>query len=403
MKHITRRVVIGLLAAAVLLAPFAGMPTYGQTSYVLQITGGDNQSAVIGTAYARPLQVTVTNGGAPLAGVVVQFTAPSSGASLIPDLFTATTDASGVASAAVTANWYAGPIEVVASYGGQTMAMHLTNAGTLAVSGGDYQSAAIGKAYAEPLQVKVTDAAGPVAGAVVQFTAPSSGASLNPATFAAMTDASGVASASVTANGITGYVEIVARYGGQTAYLGLTNTPPLVLRNTGGDNQAAVISTAYDEPLQVTVTNNGAPVAGAVVQFTAPSSGAGLNPATFSATTDASGIASATVTANAYEGYFEVVASYGGQTTAFLLSNTGTPVLQGVLNTNPDYLAPHCAFNDGIAAGDPSVNGNAHVCLKQATKQDCEKYKYCWWRDTTNQNSISQYTADQSTDAVYMA
>ena len=45
MKHITRHMVIGLLAAAVLLAPFAGTPTYAQTGYTLTIAGGDNQSA----------------------------------------------------------------------------------------------------------------------------------------------------------------------------------------------------------------------------------------------------------------------------------------------------------------------------------------------------------------------
>ena len=72
MKHITRRMMIGLLAAAVLLAMFAGIPAYAQTGYTLQVTGGDNQSAPIATAFASPLRVTVTDGsGAGVAGVVV--------------------------------------------------------------------------------------------------------------------------------------------------------------------------------------------------------------------------------------------------------------------------------------------------------------------------------------------
>jgi hypothetical protein len=374
-----------------------------QEAVVLTVTGGDNQTALIGTAYALPLQVTVTSNGAPVAGVMVQFSAPSSGASIVPDIFTATTGANGVASATAAANWYAGAFEALASYGGQTAVFHLTNAGTLAASGGDYQRAAIGMAYAEPLQVKVTDAAGPVAGVMVEFTAPSGAgvASLNPAALTATTDAGGVAGATATAKGYMGYVEVLARYGGQTVTFGLNNTPPLVLAVTGGDLQTAVVGTAYADPLQVTVTNNGAPVAGVTVEFAAPSSGPCLNPATFTAMTDANGIASAAVTANANAGFFEVLASYGGQSTTFLLSNSGTPVLQGVLNTNPDFLASHCEFNDGIAAGDPSVNGNAHVCLSKSTKEDCEKYKYCWWRDTTEQNTISQYTADEYTDRVY--
>src|SRR5512136_1015127 len=109
MKHITRRMMMGLLAAAVLLALFAGMPTYAQTSYTLTITGGDNQSASIASFFASPLQVTVTDGsGAGVAGVVVSFAVPASGPGVYANDFSRTTGANGVASASVTANSWVG-------------------------------------------------------------------------------------------------------------------------------------------------------------------------------------------------------------------------------------------------------------------------------------------------------
>lgn len=133
MKHITRRMMIGLLAAAVLLAMFAGMPAYAQTGYTLTITGGDNQSAPIASAFSSPLQVTVTDGsGAGVAGVVVSFAVPASGPGLylVPyaTSFTRTTDADGLASASVTANsWVGGPYQVVAGIEGASVAFNLTN------------------------------------------------------------------------------------------------------------------------------------------------------------------------------------------------------------------------------------------------------------------------------------
>lgn len=129
MKHITRRMMIGLLAAAVLLALFARMPAYAQTGYALQIAAGDNQSAPIATAFASPLQVTVTDGaGAGVAGVVVSFAVPASGPGIYTTDFTQTTDANGLASATVTANqWAGGPYEVVASIEGASVTFHLTN------------------------------------------------------------------------------------------------------------------------------------------------------------------------------------------------------------------------------------------------------------------------------------
>ena len=79
-------------------------------------TGGTPQSAVINTAFASPLQVTVKDlGGNPVAGVTVNFAVPGSGASATLSAASAVTNGSGVASVTATANATAGSYNVTAS------------------------------------------------------------------------------------------------------------------------------------------------------------------------------------------------------------------------------------------------------------------------------------------------
>lgn len=84
----------------------------------LAITGGNVQHTPIGTAFAVPLQATVTDTfGNPVTGVSVTFTPPASGASAAIAGSPATTDASGVASVTATANGTAGSYLVTAAAG----------------------------------------------------------------------------------------------------------------------------------------------------------------------------------------------------------------------------------------------------------------------------------------------
>ena len=80
-------------------------------------TGGASQSAVVSTAFAAALQVTVRDAGNnPVSGVTVTFAAPGSGASAGLSSTTATTNASGVASVTASANATAGgPYNVTAT------------------------------------------------------------------------------------------------------------------------------------------------------------------------------------------------------------------------------------------------------------------------------------------------
>ncbi|WP_340161687.1 choice-of-anchor D domain-containing protein [uncultured Hoeflea sp.] len=87
----------------------------------VSVSGGDSQSAEVQTAFAAPLSAKVVDShGNPVAGVVVTFTTPATGAGLDTPSQTATTNGAGVASLSVTANATAGAFTVQASVTGIT-------------------------------------------------------------------------------------------------------------------------------------------------------------------------------------------------------------------------------------------------------------------------------------------
>ena len=105
---------------------------------------------------------------------------------------------------------------------------------------------------------------------------------------------------------------------------------------SGGNSQHSPVSTAFGAPLQVTVTDSlGNPVSGASVTFTPPGAGASSVIAGSPATTNTSGIASVTATANATAGGYNVVAATGTLPAVnFALTNdpavpSGIPALGG--------------------------------------------------------------------------
>ena len=106
---------------------------YESRGHTLAKTGGDNQTTAVNTSFALPLQTTLSEmGGSVLAGAVITYTAPSSGASATWNAgttITRTTDSSGIASApAPTANGTVGTFAVTASAPGAAAAdFSLTN------------------------------------------------------------------------------------------------------------------------------------------------------------------------------------------------------------------------------------------------------------------------------------
>jgi hypothetical protein len=194
----------------------------------IKVTSGNNQTTTVGSAFASPLQATVTDKyGNPVSGVSVTFTAPSSGASGTfsngQTSITVTTNTSGIASVAFTANTKAGSYKVTATVPGVATpaSFTLTNkAGppvSITVTGGNNQTTPIGTAFASPLQVTVTDKYGnPVSGVSVTFTAPSSGASgtfsNGQTSITVTTNASGIASVKFTADKNKGTYNVKASF-----------------------------------------------------------------------------------------------------------------------------------------------------------------------------------------------
>lgn len=124
-----------------------------------------------------------------------------------------------------------------------------------------------------------------------------------------------------------------------------TFTPPTIAVSAG-NNQSTRISTAFGAGLAVLVTSTGGtPLAGASVVFTAPVLGAS---ATFSgtATTNASGIATVTATANATLGPYTVTATVSGTSasTSFTLRNIGSPSSITVVSGSGQSAAAGSAF-----------------------------------------------------------
>jgi len=329
----------------------------GSSTEAIAAAGGTPQSHAISGAFASPLVVAVTNNGAPVGGVTVTFTAPTTGASGTfadtgTNTTTATTNASGFATSTVfIANGVVGAYTVTASapsaQSGVTFNLSNTSAAPAAViaTSGTPQSTNPLSPFPSPLVATVVDAGqNPVQNAVVTFQAPATGASgifpsaAGNTTATAITNASGVASLPFFANASSGSYIVTATVAGVTApaNFNLTNLggAAATITATSGTPQSTLISTAFPLPLVATVTDsNSNPVSGVAVTFTAPTtpaSGTFVNGATETDTTDANGRAtSSAFTANATAGGpYIVTATAAGVTTpaSFSLTNTSTVV-----------------------------------------------------------------------------
>jgi adhesin/invasin len=307
---------------------------------VLTAISGSGQSAVVGAAFATPLQVKFTDAfGNPISGASVMFSAPGSGATgSFSGNATVTTDASGVATApSFTAGHVAGGYTVTASIGSLAAGFALTNTPNVAARlvgiSGSSQNTVIGKSFATPLEVQVTDSFGnPVGGVGVTFAAPTAGVTgVFNAPAVVLTNAQGIATApTLTASSLPGSFTVSATAAGAAgaASFALTNTAvPMSIAVSSGSGQKAAVNSQFASPLQALVLGSSKkPVVGITVMFTVSSGGpGGVFAGAASAVTNASGIAvSPALIANAAAGGFTVQASVAGVSTAakFTLTNT---------------------------------------------------------------------------------
>jgi adhesin/invasin len=336
--------------------------------------GPKRRAATVGGRYGGHLDVKLTDAaGKPLQGQAVTFTlgsggsggasgdagAGAAGASFVGGSaqVTETSDAAGIAtSPRFDANATAGRFTATATVGGSnaSASFRLENlaagAPTLEPQTRGF-GAMVGARYGRPLAVRVLDGRRkPLQGQTVTFTlgestgggggaggSGSGGAGANfvggSAQATATTDANGVAvSPRFEANTTAGLFTATATMPGTTAAASfrLDNraAAPRTVTAGAGSSESAAVGTRFAIPLAVTVTDeNGNPVGGAPVTFSAPDRGAR---GTFAGgrhrirvRTNASGIAVAPrFTANEAAGGYVVEASVGGAVpAAFALVN----------------------------------------------------------------------------------
>jgi Carboxypeptidase regulatory-like domain/Bacterial Ig-like domain (group 1)/Prenyltransferase and squalene oxidase repeat len=332
-----------------------------QVAATIAATAGTPQAVTITQPYPSQLEATVLDtAGSPFPNALVTFTAPAqTGASVtFAAGNTATTDAFGKARVSVVANGNAGGFTVTASTPGATPSptansadFVLTNqpaqVAKIAVFSGTPQTALVTKAYAQPLKAIVTNNLNqPVVGALVSFAAPSgAGASVTfPAGTTTTTDAQGIATVAVTANGNAGRFQANATTAGVAgaALFDLTNRPPnaAVLEYVSGSPQSITVTQRYAQALVARVKDElGAPMSGILVTFAAPAS-TGSNataafPAGASVVTNAQGLASVSAVANNNAGSFTVTATAAdvSGSVPYALTNTA-PVAANIVVTS---------------------------------------------------------------------
>jgi CSLREA domain-containing protein len=136
---------------------------------------------------------------------------------------------SGIGTVIVDANQAAGGNYAAATQVTQTMVVSLDTPAGIVITGGSAQTAYVGTAFAQPLSVKVLDTGGNgVWGVTVTFAVPMSGASAVLSSMTAVSDITGTASVSATANLIAGgpYYVSASLNGKDSVTFGLTNTVP---------------------------------------------------------------------------------------------------------------------------------------------------------------------------------
>ena len=222
---------------------------------------------------------------------------------------------------------------------------------------GNNQSAQAGQSLGSALVVQVQGSGGPLAGQTVNWSATPAGAVLlgNSST---TTDSTGRASNSIVFTATaSGTVQIKATLAGSSlapVTFAATAIPNLNINGitiVSGNNQAAVVGTAFPTPLQVKLTaTNGTP-SGYPVNFSVSPSGAATLSST-TATTDSTGTTPGiTVTAGSTAEPITVTATSANQTATFNLTiSTPGPTLTASSLVNGADLQPGALSPCGIGA-----------------------------------------------------
>jgi hypothetical protein len=253
--------------------------------------------------------------------------------------------------------------------------------GTLTVSAtsGGTQQATLGTAFGSRLVATVSGVTAASCPSTVSFSAPASGPSAKFSATGTADDNVGPASTTpaggdctyessgLSANDTAGTYDVEASVSGGSgpATFSLTNDG---ISASSGTPQTTQVGTAFPTALQVAVFRNGAPVAGATVTFTAPSSGpsgvfSSTNTRSATAVTGSGGLATApSFTANDSAGSYTLTASTSSVagSASFSLTNSGAGVAYSVTERSgsPQSAQVGTTYGSPLVARVTDVNGN---------------------------------------------
>jgi hypothetical protein len=345
---------VSAASATINLTVNAAPPPPPPPANSIQAFSGGGQSGAPGTQLPNPLVVLVSGAAsAPVAGVTVNFAVSPTGAATLSSP-TATTGADGKASVTVTLGPTPGSVTVTATVTGVSGTATFTLTAlppTITIVSGDEQGATVGHALANPLVVKVADAAAsPVANVPVSFqvtvgTATLSAASVN-------TGTNGQAQVTVTLGTTAGTVTVTATASGiatpVTFHLTALPGPATTLTAVSGTPQSGTVGQALANPLVVKATDSyGNPVPSVAIIFQVTAGTATLSAASVNTGTDGQaqvtvtlGTAAGDVTVRAYiydvaAVSFSLAALPGPATAITVVSGTPQSGTVGQALTNP--------------------------------------------------------------------
>ncbi len=301
----------------------------------IALISGGGQTSAVGAALPSPITVEVrSSSNVALPGVAVTFTPPAGG-SATPT--SATTDAAGRASTSVILGRVSGAQSITVTSGSASLSVPATalaaGPASLAIVSGDNQTDTVRKALRAPLVVKVLDQfTNPVAGATVSWSK-SGGGALGAAT--STTGADGQASVSYTLGAVVGDETIVASVTGVATSATFTvhavRSLPASMNAIAGTSQSAAVNTNLPAELVVKVVDAGNfPVSGATVNWAATN-----GTVTPSSTSDADGLARATLKLGTAVGAASATASIGTVAVTFTATALPGPVSAVVFKRQP--------------------------------------------------------------------
>ncbi len=297
--------------------------------HVATVTGGNGQSATVGTALAAPIQVQVADPytGQPDVGATVTFSDGGKGGVFNPT--SAVTNSSGNVSTTYTVPKKAGTYNLTASgtgFGNATITATATTGSAIKIIafGGAKQTGAAGSTLTNPLVAQAQDVyKNGVAGITVTFTA-NKDAIPSPTTV--VTDANGMARTMLQLPTTVGTITVT---GSATGFKNISYVeysvagPAATIAVTGGNNQTGKAGTQLPTALTILVTDQyGNPVSGNSVAFSDGGAGgtfSGPNPVL----TGASGTASEMYTLPASPKSVTIDATATGVTSPAVFHETG--------------------------------------------------------------------------------